>query len=136
MKLPILSIAGFIAVLAIGVGVGPSRSSAEAAMWADGGIQGTAMVGPVSPRTQPGQPNSKPLGGAIITVQAANGGPEIARTVADSQGRFIMTLNAGTYRVVPLPPKQGRFPYARPFNLTVSDGVYVYRRIDYDSGIR
>ena len=38
-----------------------------------------------------------PLAGAIITVQPANGGPEITRVRADLLGRFKIALAPGTY---------------------------------------
>ena len=36
------------------------------------GIMGTAVVGPISPVERPGVPNTRPLPGAIITVEPAN----------------------------------------------------------------
>ena len=68
------------------------------------GIQGVAVAGPIMPVERPGVKNTRPLAGAIITVQPAGGGREIARQAADAQGRFVIALPPGKYRVVPLPP--------------------------------
>lgn len=42
--------------------------------------------------------------GAIITIQPAGGGTEIARTTSDSNGDFQITLPPGSYLMVPLLP--------------------------------
>lgn len=101
------------------------------------GIQGTAIEGPIAPVERPGIPNTRPLPGAIITVQPAGGGPEIARQTADASGQFRIALNPGTYRVVPLPPQAGAiFPRGIPQTVTVPAGQFVSITVNYDTGIR
>jgi hypothetical protein len=101
------------------------------------GIQGVAVEGPISPVERPGVPNTRPLPGAIITVQPAGGGPEIARQQADANGQFRIPLGPGTYLIVPLPPQPGAFlPRGIPQTVTVPAGVFVNLTVQYDTGIR
>lgn len=101
------------------------------------GIQGVAVEGPISPVERPGVPNTRPLPYAIITVQPAGGGPEIARQQADASGHFQIALNPGTYLIVPLPPQPGAFfPRGIPQTVTVPAGVFVNLTVQYDTGIR
>jgi hypothetical protein len=100
------------------------------------GIEGVALVGPISPITHPGVPNSRPLPGAIITVQSAQGGAELARVRADAQGRFVTDLPPGTYLLVPLPPTPGQtLPRGIPEKVTVPPTGFAQVVVNYDSGI-
>jgi hypothetical protein len=101
------------------------------------GIQGVAVEGPIAPVERPGVPNTRPLPGAIITVQPAGGGPEIARQQADASGQFQIPLAPGSYLIVPLPPPPGAFfPRGTPQTVTVPAGVFVNVTVQYDTGIR
>jgi Prealbumin-like fold domain len=101
------------------------------------GIQGIAVEGPISPVERPGVPNTRPLAGAIITVQPAGGGQEIARQATDANGQFQIALNPGTYLIVPLPPQPGAFlPRGTPQTVTVPAGAFVNVTVQYDTGIR
>ncbi len=101
------------------------------------GVDGVAMIGPISPVSQIGVPNTRPLPGAVITVQPAGGGAEIARVTADGQGHFVLHLKPGTYLLVPLPPTAGApFPRGIPQTITVPANGFVHVVADYDSGIR
>jgi uncharacterized delta-60 repeat protein len=101
------------------------------------GIEGVALVGPISPVSRPGVPNMRPLPGAIISIVPANGGTEIARVVADSQGRFHIHLAPGRYKLIPLPPQPGEvYPRGMPQIVTVLPGsAYTEVTVDYFSGI-
>jgi hypothetical protein len=100
-------------------------------------IRGVAMAGPIFPIERPGIPNTSPLPGAIITLQPANGGPEITRVTADSQGRFQIPIAPGTYLIVPLPPDPTAFlPRGIPVVVTVRAGGFTDVTVDYDTGIR
>src|SRR5690242_19209528 len=55
------------------------------------GIEGVAMIGPISPVDRVGVPNSRPLAGAVISVRTDDG-TEVARVVADEAGRFRVSL--------------------------------------------
>lgn len=101
------------------------------------GIQGVAIEGPITPVERPGVPNTRPLAYAIITVQPAGGGAEIARQQADASGQFQIALNPGTYLIVPLPPQPGSFyPRGIPQTVTVPAGQFVNVTAQYDTGIR
>jgi len=101
------------------------------------GIRGVAMAGPIFPLERPGIPNTAPLPYAIITVQPAGGGPEIARQQADASGRFQITLQPGSYLIVPLPPQPGAvLPRGQSQPVTVPAGQFVDLVIHYDPGIR
>jgi hypothetical protein len=101
------------------------------------GIRGVARVGPISPVERPGVPNSRPLAGAVITVQPARGGRELARAVTDRSGRFQLRLTPGAYLLVPLPPQPGaQFPIGRPQPVAVRPGRVTDVTVRYDSGIR
>ena len=101
------------------------------------GIRGVAVEGPIMPIDQPGQTNSQPLPGAIITVQPAGGGPELARQQADAMGDFQIALDPGTYLIVPLPPQPGApLPRGIPQEVTVPPNQVVDLTVDYDTGIR
>jgi hypothetical protein len=121
------------ALIAFTIAASPASPGQKAS---HSGIKGVAVLGPVVPVERPGQQNVRPLAGAIITVHPEKEDREIARAVADSKGRFKLALPPGTYLVMPLPPKPGRYPRAGSFPMTVAKGKYIFRRIEYDSGIR
>jgi len=89
------------------------------------------------PVDRPGQPNTQPLAGAIITAQPAGGGPELARVQADAMGQFQITLDPGTYLIVPLPPQPGApLPRGMPQEVTIGPDQVVDVTVNYDTGIR
>ncbi len=101
------------------------------------GIEGMAMLQGVSPASRPGVANSKPLAGAIILVESAYDGTEIARVVADQEGRFHVQLSPGRYKLVPLSPQSGAlFPRGVPQTVVVHPGTgYTEVTVTYISGI-
>lgn len=120
--------------LAAGCGGGGSGSVSAPPQ---SGIQGTAMIGPIQPVSRPGEVNARPLADAIITAQPAGGGKERGRTKTNAAGRFRLSLPAGIYLVVPLPPDSASIlPFGKPQTVTVPADKYVEITIDYDSGIR
>ncbi len=101
------------------------------------GLRGQALQGPISPVEREGQPNTKPLPGAIITVQPAGGGDEIGRTTADNEGRFQLTLKPGTYLLVPLAPNPSAIlPRGETQSVTVRKKKFTTVVVNYDTGIR
>ncbi|MBI3911813.1 MAG: hypothetical protein HY320_12895 [Armatimonadetes bacterium] len=101
------------------------------------GIRGVAVAGPVFPISRPGEPNTRPLPNAIITVQPAGGGREIARQRADRRGRFRIPLAPGDYLIAPLPPEPGRpLPRGKPQTVVVRAGRFQRVVVEYDTGIR
>lgn len=59
----------------------------------------------------PPPPTHSPLAGAIIIVEPAGGGQEIARGIADEKGGFRVQVAPGTYTIV------GQVPPGHPFVL-------------------
>jgi hypothetical protein len=101
------------------------------------GVRGVATAGPISPVERPGVPNTRPLSNALITVQPAGGGQEIARTRTGRDGRFEIALSPGTYLLVPLPPEPAaRLPRAEPRTVRVQEGKFTEVVVEYDTGIR
>jgi hypothetical protein len=101
------------------------------------GIEGVAMAGPIYPVERPGVPNTRALPYAVITIQPAGGGAEIARQQADQNGKFRIPLAPGNYLIVPLPPQPGAvLPRGNPQSVTVSPGAFVNVVVQYDTGIR
>jgi hypothetical protein len=74
---------------------------------ANSGIEGVALVGPIQPVERLGVPDTKPLPGAVILIETADGGKEVARAVADQNGKFDIRLAPGSYLLVALPPTPG-----------------------------
>jgi hypothetical protein len=100
-------------------------------------LRGVAQAGPIFPVERPGVPNTRPLPGAIITIQPAGGGPELARATTDQDGRFQIPLAPGTYLIVPLPPQPGAvLPRGIPQTVTVKAGGFTDVVVEYDTGIR
>jgi hypothetical protein len=100
-------------------------------------IRGTAIAGPIFPVERPGIPNTRPLPGAIITVQPAGGGQEITRATADQDGRFQIPIAPGTYLLVPLPPNPNAvLPRGTPQTVVVKAGGFTDVTVQYDTGIR
>jgi hypothetical protein len=137
---PLLASAGAVTSLPIigGTFTLRIRSDVVPPPWAtQTGLEGVALVGPIAPVVRPGVPDSRPLPQAIITVQPAGGGAEIARVRTDANGQFRLRLEPGTYLIVPLPPKPGQFlPRGIPQTVTVPKDGFAGIVVNYDSGIR
>jgi hypothetical protein len=74
------------------------------------GINGVAITESGGGNVYPPPPvTHSPLAGAIITIQPAGGGVEIARGVADAKGGFRIELAPGTYDVSGLVPPDVAF---------------------------
>jgi hypothetical protein len=101
------------------------------------GVDGQAVVGPISPLDRPGVPNTRPLAGAVIVIETADGTTVVAQTVADNNGNFSIQVPPGHYLLVPLPPTPGAIlPRGTPQFFDVMDGVFTTVTVNYDSGIR
>jgi hypothetical protein len=83
------------------------------------GISGIAREKLIGGRYPPPPPTFRPLANAILTVQPVNGGPEIARTTSDIQGRFEIEVAPGTYLLVPQPPDGQGFVLNPPSQIVV-----------------
>jgi hypothetical protein len=104
---------------------------------APSGIRGGATAGPIFPHEIPGVENRRPLANALLIIQSAQDGKEVARQRTDANGRFQIPLPPGAYRVVPLPPNpKAVLPRAEPFKVSVQQGEFPELVIDYETGIR
>ena len=101
------------------------------------GIRGSMSSGPTCPVVGPDtgdECDDQPFAGTVI-VRTADGGREVARFTADENGIFKITLNPGTYLLVPQPGENG-FPFAEDQVVQVSSDAFTDVTILYDTGIR
>jgi hypothetical protein len=85
-----------------GTPVFASQASFEvtAAPIAESGVRGVVLAGPVTPVSQPGLPNERPVPKAIVTYYNALMANAVVTTIiADDQGRFQFFVPPGTYIV-------------------------------------
>lgn len=96
------------------------------------GIAGLVLIGPQCPVVQEGvECPDKPFE-ATIEIYA---GTRLVTTVrSNADGIFVVALDPGTYRLVPLSP--GGPTNAAEQTVTVSGGVTTRVTVNYDSGIR
>ncbi|OFW58666.1 MAG: hypothetical protein A2133_08075 [Actinobacteria bacterium RBG_16_64_13] len=106
---------------------------AAVSLAADTGIEGEVWIGPISPVSKPGEPDSKPYS-ASIRIRSVAEDRIVAVVTSDENGRFRIALVPGRYV---LEPEQGDpLPRASTQEVTVVAGQLTHVRIDYDSGIR
>jgi inhibitor of cysteine peptidase len=99
----------------------------------DSGIEGEVWIGPISPVSRPGDPDSEPYS-AVIRIRSISDDRVLAEVTSGEDGRFRITLVPGRYL---LEPQQGDpLPRASTQEVTVVAGQFTHVRIDYDSGIR
>lgn len=68
-------------------------------------VRGQVHAGPTCPVVrEPPDPNcaDRPVADAVMAVRGADG-VEVVRVLTDQEGRFILTLPAGAYTLVPQP---------------------------------
>jgi hypothetical protein len=99
------------------------------------GIDGVAMIGPLHPASVPGVPDTRPFSGAIISIQPATGGAEIARVTTGADGKFTINVPPGRYRIVPLSGQPGLLPFAPPQLVVVDASHFTHVPVNYDTGI-
>lgn len=131
---------GLAAVLLVAACLGPPGGTGGAT---DAGgeaqrVTGRATAGPICPvERNPPDPACapRPVAGAVLVIQ--NGaGSEVARTTSDADGRFSLTLEPGSYRLVPQ-AAQGVMGGARPVDFQVVAGQQSKPlQVSYDTGIR
>ena len=115
----------------------PAGSSASAI--AGQSVSGRATAGPTCPvERNPPDPAcaARPVAGAILIIQDAASGREVARVTTDRDGRFLTALAPGAYRLVPQ-PVSGLMGGGRPLDFQVSAGrAPAPLEVSYDTGIR
>jgi hypothetical protein len=101
------------------------------------GVRGIVMEGPIMPVSRPGDPNERPVPGAVISVRPAGGGPELTRQTADAAGQFEIALPPGAYQIVPLPPDPTQmWPRGEAEDVVVGPGQVLDLTLLMDTGIR
>lgn len=95
-------------------------------------VTGVALATPGCPAVTPGE--ECPPVPVVAPVVVRSGDREVARATSDSQGRFVLSVPAGSY-TVQIRPEGGGPPTCPDTSLTVTDKP-VELAIECDSGIR
>lgn len=125
-----------VLVMVLLVGCNPPLQAALVSGDGSSGIEGQVLIGPSCPVMRENDPNcaDKPY---PTTLGLYQNGQLLARLVTDDQGRFKVSLEPGTYTLVP-ERKAGQL--ARPLQteqqVVVKAGAYTLVKVVYDSGIR
>jgi predicted small secreted protein len=98
------------------------------------GIQGVVVAGPQCPVESAQSPcPDAPL--PKTEVQVKRSGNVVATATSDETGAFQITLPPGTYSVEAV-ADMGGIGYARPVDVTVTDGAFAQVSVVVDTGIR
>jgi hypothetical protein len=98
------------------------------------GIRGVVVSGPQCPVESAQSPcPDAPL--PKTEVQVKRSGNVVATATSDETGAFQITLPPGTYSVEAV-ADMGGIGYARPVDVTVTDGVFAQVSVVVDTGIR
>ena len=115
-------------VLAFGViACGGSPSAANRS-----GVAGTVTEGPTCPVEMAGSPC--PPRPWVGTVRAIDRSGDVVETQTDALGDYSLTLDPGTYDVVPV--TGGGPPFGKPASVVVTTGVVQHLDLSVDTGIR
>lgn len=118
------------------VGCNPPLQAALVSGDGSSGIEGQVLIGPTCPVMRAEDPNcaDKPY---PTTLGLYQNGQFLTRLSTDDQGRFKVSLEPGTYTLVP-ERKTGQL--ARPLQteqeVVVKSGAYTPVKVVYNSGIR
>ena len=97
------------------------------------GVRGTVLAGPQCPVERAGSPcPDQPVAGAL--VRATQDGTVVATDRTDTDGRFSIALDPGTYRLT-VETSVGIGPPS-PVSVDVGSGGYATATISVDTGIR
>jgi hypothetical protein len=97
------------------------------------GIRGQALAGPQCPVEVQGSPcPDLPYEGTVIVTDAESGEEFTVET--DSEGRFALTLEPGTYEVSIV--SETSPPFAKPQTVTVEPRSFTEITVSVDTGIR
>ena len=97
------------------------------------GIRGQALAGPQCPVEVQGSPcPDLPYEGTVIATDTASG--EELTVETDSQGRFELSLEPGTYETSIV--SESSPPFAKPQTVTVEPGSFTEIIVSVDTGIR
>jgi hypothetical protein len=125
---------GNTAHVQIGDGTGqPDLISSGVSSTGTSGIEGIAYASTTNTNGVSVTFERRPLAGAEINVHRPAGGSAIARVVTDSEGRFRIALEPGTYTLVPLnEPGDGETLRARAETVLVPPSGFAPARIEYE----
>ena len=99
----------------------------------DSGIEGLVTSGPTCPVERADSPcPDKPYPTQVIAL--GDGGVEVARAATDTEGRFVLALPPGDYRLTEV--VSGTFPRPTIVAVHVVSGSWTFVHITLDSGIR
>ncbi|HEV8681775.1 MAG TPA: carboxypeptidase-like regulatory domain-containing protein [Actinomycetota bacterium] len=108
-------------------------SCARAGGSAKSGIEGRVLLGPQCPVVTQASPcPDKPVSAEVIAMRLED--REVFRVQSESDGRFRLALDPGTYEVQALVTAGAMF--AKPVNVTVRAGEFVHVNVFLDTGIR
>jgi carboxypeptidase family protein len=97
------------------------------------GIRGRALAGPQCPVEVEGSPcPDLPYAGTVIAIDTESGEEFTVET--DSQGRFELPLEPGTYEISIV--SESSPPFAKPQTVTVEPGSFTQVTVSVDTGIR
>ena len=101
-----------------------------------GGIMGQILIGPTCPVERiPPDPACAPKGyQATVIVKTSDGTKEITRFTSNKDGTFKVSLDAGTYLLVPI--SSGTYPRGSQETVIVERNKFTTITINFDSGIR
>lgn len=111
------------------------QTPAEAAT---GTLRGEVVAGPVCPvATDPPDPDceDRPVPGAELVIEVADGDGGQVRVLADENGLFEVPLAPGSYTLIPQ-PMEGLLGTAAPVTLEIAAGTTTELSVVYDTGIR
>jgi hypothetical protein len=100
----------------------------------DTGIMGTVTIGPVSPVSKPGEPDSVPYADASFIVRNLATGKKI-KAVSDKDGLFQVLVPEGRY-VLESEAGGTQLPFLKPVEVEVVKGSFTEVIVSFDSGIR
>jgi hypothetical protein len=115
----------------------PVKDPLPATQTLTSGIQGQVRIGPISPIARPGDPNDRPLAGAVISISRVGVREPAITVTSDANGNFSIALAPGDYVLKPLPLQPGQtLPRAAPQTVHVDANTFTTVTIEYDTGIR
>ena len=103
---------------------------------ATSGITGLITLGPLCPVERIENPCPDRPYQASVTVEQAQSGRPVTELTSGLDGRFVVALARGDYRLVPRNPDGRALPRAEPVSVTVPPGSFVEVLIAFDTGIR
>ena len=99
----------------------------------DSGVEGLVTIGPTCPVERADSPcPDKSYQTQVIAL--SSGGAELVRAATDGEGRFVLALPPGDYRLTEV--VSGTFPRPMVVAVHVVSGAWTIVHITLDSGIR